>query len=278
MTYKYGLLIVLFCVILVAILRGGVYLIAFIDVSGNPYGKQDKSPWIAAHAMCIRKRAIYDVTATLHRLKRDILVNELIELKSTDLVNKSTLNHPNLEKSKYLQNVVDHCINHEDCKHATVVFKNTGQNKMSEASRLPRHYVDLFWRIEAIARDFDGSETETIVIIDDTAPRVDKNLALAFNNYLYRSLGGDQLTKILPIPIFSKSETTAGIQLADIAAGVMRNYYSLGLHIRSKESDLSLFEQKVVEYHDMIIMRSVNKRVGRYNVRGVYIAESDYSV
>jgi hypothetical protein len=253
-------------------------MIAFIDVSGNPYGKPDKSPWIAAHVMCVRKRAIYDLTATLHRFKRDILGNERIELKSTDLVNKSTLNHPHLEKSKFLDNVMNYCINHEDCKHATVVFKNSGQNKMSEINRLPQHYIDLFWRIEAISRDYDKAETEAIVIIDDNAPRVDKNLALAFNNYLYRSLGGDQLTNILPIPIFSVSETTAGIQLADIAAGIMRNYCSSGLHLRSSNTDTTLFEQRVREYHDMIKARSIDKRIGRFNVKGVNIADSKYTV
>ena len=252
-------------------------MIAFIDVSGNPYGKENKSPWIAAHVMCIRKRAIYDLTATLHRLKRDILGNESIELKSTNLVNKSTLTHTHLDKYKFLQNVMDHCIIHEDCKHATVIFKNSGNNKMSDKNRLPRHYVDLLWRIEAIARDYDSSETETIVISDDTAPRTDKNLALAFNNYLYRSLGGDQLTKILPIPIFSDSATTAGIQLADIAAGIMRNYCTLGLHTHRSEC-ISLFEQKVIEYHDMIKARSIDKRIGRFNIKGIFIAETEYSI
>ena len=253
-------------------------MIAFVDVSGNPYGSQSKSPWVAAHAICIRKRVIYDLTATLQRLKRDILENEFIELKSTDLVNKSTLTHPNLDKHKYLQNVVDHCINHDDCRHASVIFQNNGQNRKSDTTRLPRHYVDLLWRIEAIAREYDRAETETLVIIDDNAPRTDKHLALAFNNYLYRSRGGEQLTKILPIPIFSVSETTAGLQLADISAGIMRNYYAHGLHTHSQESETTLFEQKVREYHKVIEARSIDKRIGRFGVKGVLVADSKYTV
>lgn len=253
-------------------------MVAFIDVSGNPYNNQSSSVWVVAHAICIRKRAIYDITASLYKFKRDILNNEYIELKSTDLVNKSTLNHPHLDKYKFLQNVMDNCINHDDCKHAAVVFQSNSQNKKSDVSRLPKHYVDLLWRVEAIARDFGRAETETLVIIDDTAPRTDKHLALAFNNYLFRSRGGDHLTKILPIPTFSVSETTAGLQLADIAAGVVRNYFASGLHAISKENKTTSFEQKVSEYYEMIEARSINRRIERYNIKGVLVADSEYII
>ena len=122
-------------------------MLAYIDVSGDPYGKPEKSPWTAIHTTCIRKRSIYDITAKLHRFKRDILTNEYIEMKSTDLVNKSTLNHPKLDKAKFLQTVINHCINHVDCKHAAIVFRNSGNNQKSDDTRLPKHYIDILWRI-----------------------------------------------------------------------------------------------------------------------------------
>jgi len=253
-------------------------MIGFIDVSGTPYNANNKTAWVSANAICIRKRAIYEITATMHRLKRDILNSEFIELKATDLVNKSTLSHPNLDKFQYLQGVVDFCLSHKDCRHAAIVFSNIGQSKKSETNRLPRHYVDLLWRIEAIARDYGSLETETLVIIDNNAPKADKHLALAFNNYLYRSLGGEHLAKILPIPIFAVSETTAGIQLADIAAGIMRNYYTLRLNERPEEETDTPFERKLREYHAIIMARSVNRRIGRFSVNGVFVADSSYTV
>ncbi len=197
-------------------------MLAFIDVSGDPYGLPEKSFWIAAHVVCIRKRAIYDITASFHRLKRDILNNELIEIKSTDLVNKSTLNHPNLDKHRFLQSVVEQCIGHYDCKHAAVVFKNSGNNQMSRDNRLPRHYIDCLWRIQAIAQEWRINDV--VVIIDNNARKIDRNLAFAFNNYIYRSNGGNMLDRILPVPLFADSETTAGLQLADISAGIIRVY------------------------------------------------------
>ncbi len=248
-------------------------MLAFIDVSGDPYGNPIKSPWIAIHITCIRKRSIYDITASLHRHKRDILANEYIEMKSTDLINKSTLTHPQLDKSQFLQKTVEQCINHSDCKHASVIFKNSGNNIKTKDNRLPKHYVDALWRVESIAREW--GVIDTVVVIDNNARKIDRSLAIAFNNYIYRNNGGNQLTSVLPVPIFADSETTAGLQLADICAGIMRNYY---LHSSDNALVDSIFYEKLKEYHEIIKARSVNRRIGTFNVRGIYVPTGDYNI
>ena len=249
-------------------------MLAFIDVSGDPYGKPEISPWIAIHTICIRKRSIYDITATLHRHKRDILDNEDLELKSTDFINKSTLHHPHLEKTKFLQTIMDQCIDHADCRHGAVVFRNTGNNLKSDDSRLPKHYIDILWRIEAIAREWRASDI--VVVIDNNARKTDRNLAFAFNNYIYRSSGGNQLSSILPVPIFADSETTAGLQLADISAGIMRNYY---LHsLDSRNAPNSAFHERLVEYYSVIKVRSIDKRIGSFSVKGIFRPNGEYNI
>ena len=249
-------------------------MLAFIDVSGDPYGLPEKSPWIAIHTLCIRKRAVYDIAAALHRYKRDILANEYIEMKSTDLVNKSTLNHPNLDKTKFLQIIMEQCIDHVDCRHAAVVFRNSGNNQKSDDNRLPKHYIDALWRIEAIARAWRLNDI--VVVIDNNARKTDKHLAIAFNNYIYRSSGGNQLSRILPVPIFADSETTAGLQLADICAGVMRNYF---LHSSDSESTQdSVFHEKIKEYYSLMKARPIDSRVGNYSVSGVFSPPNEYNI
>lgn len=250
-------------------------MLAFIDVSGDPYGAPEKSPWVAAHTVCIRKRSVYDITAILHRLKRDILVNEYFEMKSTDLVNKSTLNNPHLEKSKFFQAVVEHCLDHCDCKHAAVVFENTGKNQKSNDNRLPRHYIDLLWRIEVIAREWRVNDA--VVIIDNNTRKVDRHLAFAFNNYIYRSDGGSMLTKILPVPLFADSETTAGLQLADICAGIIRNYYKNQLN---NESTLIIdaYMDKLNEYYNLIKRRSIDGRISTFSINGIFNPQNNYNV
>lgn len=249
-------------------------MLAFIDVSGDPYGLPEKSPWIAIHAICIKKRSIYDITATLHRHKRDILTNEYIEMKSTDLVNKSTLNHPYLDKARFLQTTMEQCIDHVDCKHAAIVFKNSGSNQKSDDNRLPKHYIDILWRIESIARAWGANDV--VVVIDNNARKTDKHLAIAFNNYIYRSSGGNQLTHILPVPIFADSETTAGLQLADISAGIMRNYFLHSLYTLDTPS--SAFHDRIKEYYSLIKARSIDSRVGNYSVNGIFSPTNEYKV
>lgn len=250
-------------------------MLAFIDVSGDPYSAPKKSPWIAISTVCIRKRSVYDITATLHGLKKYILTNEYIELKSTDLVNKSTLNNPGLDKAKYLQAVVERCLDHVDCKHAALVFNNCGENQKSDENRLPKHYIDSLWRIEAIAREWRAQDV--LVIIDNNARKTDKHLAFAFNNYIYRSMGGDNLSHILPVPLFADSETTAGLQLADISAGIIRNYYANSLNLQ--ESSLSsLFCEKLKGYYDIIKARSIDRRIAGFSINGIFSPPKTYRI
>ena len=254
----------------------GLNLLAFIDVAGDPYSKPQNSPWIAIHAICIRKRSIYDITAQLHRFKRDILLNEHIELKSTDLINRSTLNNLHLDKAKFLEQVVAQCIDHCDCKHAAIVFKNSGDNQKSDDTRLPKHYLDILWRIEAIAREWHVQDV--VVVIDNNARKTDRNLAFAFNNYIYRSNGAKELNNILPVPIFADSETTAGLQLADISAGIIRNYYANNLHTGSDIPSDGTYYRKLTEYFNFIKARSINRRISGFNVKGIYFPSEDYRV
>lgn len=250
-------------------------MLAFIDVSGDPYGPPDKSPWIAINTICIRKRSIYDITATLYGLKKDILANEYIEMKSTDLINKSTLNHSHLDKAKFLQAVVERCLNHADCKHASVVFRNSGVNQKSDDNRLPKHYIDSLWRIESVAREWRTKDV--LVIIDNNARKTDKHLAFAFNNYIYRSTGGDSLTHILPVPLFADSETTAGLQLADISAGIMRNYYLNSLNMEETKSS-AVFHEKLREYYNILKDRSIDRRIVSFSVNGIFSPPAKYIV
>lgn len=211
-------------------------MLAFIDVSGDPFSAPDKAPWICIHCICIRERSLDDINCTVFGLKRDILGNELIEMKSTDLLNRSTLSHPELNKYSFLEEIVFRCITHCDCFHASIVFENTGNNRRSDAQHLPAHYRDILWRVEAICRR--THQKDALIIIDNNKRKVDRTLAFAFNNYLYRSSGASALNNILAVPIFADSETTTGLQLADIAAGIIRQYYSQGLHLSKPELDL----------------------------------------
>lgn len=251
-------------------------MITFIDVSGDPYSLPSKSPWIVAHAVCIRKRALHYINNTVFRLKRDILNNENIEIKATDLINNSTLSNQGLNKFQFVQKFVFECIDHCDCFHAAIVFENSGNNRRSEENYLPKHYRDLLFRVEAIVRK--ARALDTIVIIDNNRRKVDKNLSFAFNNYLYRSRGGDELTHVLPVPIFADSEMTIGLQISDIAAGILRQFYSNNLHNIPKSAEESLYYKTLREFQRPIVSRCNNYIIKPYgNISGLLVPGETYS-
>lgn len=249
-------------------------MIAFIDVSGDPYALPEKSPWIVLNIVCIQKDYIYEITNKFHSLKRDILANEAIEIKSTDLVNKHTLSHPVLEKYRFLDRVVYECLDHPGCKHASIAFKNTGQNRRNnQGQTLPKHYQSALWKIESIARNWDGAK-DAIVVIDNHAVRnVDRRLAFAFNNFLYRSKYSDELNHILPVPIFADSEMTPGIQLADIAAGIVRVHH---IHNDETKANRDVWLNKIEEYYSTLLRRSLNAHIHGNTEYGFYVAKKEY--
>lgn len=247
-------------------------MIAFVDVSGDPYSHPDRSPWIAINAVCIRKRSIYDITNIIYKAKKEILNNEYLEIKSTDLINVSTLCHEELNKYRFIDTIVHQCLDHCDCMHASVIFKNCGKNKKSDESHLPRHYRDILWRIECVARKWNVSDV--LVVIDNNARNIDRNLAFAFSNYIYRSKSGEILHHVLPVPIFADSVTTVGIQLADIAAGISRKYHS---ERKANENlEQNMFYEKLLKYYTLISQRSLNKNIERYQITGFFVSGDDY--
>ncbi len=247
-------------------------MLSFIDVSGDPFSSPEKSSWIVAAAVCLKKDCLDTVNQTMHRLKRDILGNERIELKATDLVNPSTLNNPKLNKAEYLERLILECVLQSSCYCAAVVFQNTGKNQKSTNEILPKHYRDLLWRIELICRR--SYVTDSVIILDNDARKVDRNLAFAFTNYMYRNSSGAILKHIVSVPIFADSETTAGLQLADIIAGILRKYYDP----KYANNDGSTFWQKIQEYTKIILDHSVEGKIERYNLNSIYIPKSPYSL
>ena len=58
------------------------------------------------------------------------------------------------------------------------------------------------------------------------------NLSLKFNRFLYRSNEGRAMNAITDAPFFVDSRVTAGIQIADMAAGAIRIYQENELYHR----------------------------------------------
>ena len=245
-------------------------MLSFIDISGDFHAAPKTEPYIVAAAVTIRQRSIGELTRQIHNFKRDVLNNETIEIKSTSFLNKDTLNHPNMRKFAFIDSIFNRCIDHHDCYYAAVIIKNEPIKKLFPRERLSRHYIYLLQRIQeaAVRQRCDRA----IVIIDNSNRRVDKWAAYGFNNYLYRTDGGNNLDRILEVPIFADSEMTMGIQLADLVAGLLRQFYSRDLHCKPQQPDEEQYLAKLREYYAM-----VSRRAPAFQGHsGIFVAQSDF--
>lgn len=245
-------------------------MLSFIDISGNFHSTPDQDPYIVAAAVTVRQRQIGFLTREMHNLKRDILGNETLEIKSTNFLNKDTLADPSKNKHRFIDAVFYNCIDNCDCYYSAVIIKNEPIEKVFRRERLSKHYIYLLQRIQqtAIRQHCDTA----IVIIDNSNRRVDKWAAYAFNNYLYRTEDGKNLNCILEVPIFADSEMTMGIQLADLVAGLLRQYYTHGLNRNSDVRDDDLYHRKLSEYYEIVANRSPNFGT----MHGLYVAPDDF--
>ena len=194
-----------------------------------------------------------------------------MEIKSTDFKNKNTLNDPDKNKHKFVQEVFEKCIDDSDCYYAAVIIENEDIELYFPRERLSKHYILLLQRIQETAkRNYCDN---VIVLIDNENRKIDKYVAYAFNNYLYRTARGNDLDRILEVPIFADSEMTIGLQLADLVAGVLRQYYSKNLDEIDPNMDESLYIQKLREYYAIILNRVFPNF---YGIRGLYKAPENF--
>jgi hypothetical protein len=106
--------------------------------------------------------------------------------------------------------------------------------------RLEIQYQFLVERINAYAQEKYPDEM-AILVLDSQDPEGDRKRAVAYNTFLYGYSFGQSMIKVLETPLFVDSVITPGIQLADLAASVIRQYHeSLFNKPQNKKSDFYL--------------------------------------
>ena len=239
-------------------------MFSFVDISGDLCSK-DSERYVVAAAATVQREKISSITNRIHRLKKEFLKNEIYEIKSTEFINRSTLEHPFLNKYQFIDRFV--CDILPEFRFAAVIMKNAPMEKYFERDRLPYHYVLLMERVNACAA---RNNRRALMIIDNQARTIDRWTAYAFNNFLFRSGKGVGLGNIIEMPLFADSEMTQGIQVADIAASILRHYHDRALYAKEPSSR---FEEKVGEYCAIITKHSPT-----YNTRArpLYVAPENF--
>ena len=198
-------------------------MLVFIDESGHPH-PNDTARRPVVTAVCLSDRDSRRVSGRVHALKRDFLGRERMELKGRNLINRPTFQRKP-EINQFLDEFFSTVLNLPITIFAMIMEAPFNQ-PVNDSNLLPNRFRYLVQRIELWAEQ----RQEMATILFDRQPNLYGGVGWQFNGFLYRSDEGRACVHITDAPSFVDSKTSAGIQIADLTASVIRIYYEAELY------------------------------------------------
>lgn len=227
-------------------------LFAFMDESGHPH-PNDSATRPVLVSVCIKDKDLRQVCTELYKLKRRILQKDHseFEAKANQIITRSTFrNRP--EKKEFVESLFDACRNLPIIIFA-VIMEKPHTVPPSDINFLPMQFRHLLYRINRLI-DLEMSGEFGAIFFDGDGSQYNR-LSVRFNNWLYRSRGGQSLTNLVESPFFVDSRLTSAIQIADMVAGVTRIYEENELY-RGYSSDS--FLSSIARYYRIIRDKTIN--------------------
>jgi hypothetical protein len=227
-------------------------MLAFIDESGS-INHNDSNPISVLFAVCMPERTHRGVSRQLYSIEKAVLENECMqELKAADLINRRTFQRIE-QKKELVERVFNMMANLEITTFAIIVPRPTRSLNLPK-DYLPKPHTFLLQRINALA---EKNNQEAVLVYDGNGMNVQgMNMASSIRNYIFRVAEFNNfLRRVVDTPLFVDSKVTPGIQLADLAASVVRQYEQNGLNNNSSQGDiyLSAIERYYQIAHDKTI-------------------------
>jgi len=207
-------------------------MLAFFDESGHPH-PHDSATRPVCVVVCISERVCHFISGRLHALKRDIIQKEDIEFKAQKLLNRGTFRRVP-EKRELVEAFFD-SIRTLPFTIFAVIMERPRNPLLTDTLYLPNQFRYLLQRCDLFAQEAN----DMVTLLFDGDCRFG-GLSLRFNSFLYRSDEGQLMRTIADAPFFVDSRVTAGIQIADMAAGVIRLYQENGLYRNVPRGDAFL--------------------------------------
>jgi len=196
-------------------------LFAFMDESGHPH-PNDATQRPVLVSVCIKDKDLRSVCTELYRLKRRILNKDHsdFEAKASQLITRGTFrNRP--EKREFVESFFDACRN-LPIVIFSVVMEKPHTPPPTNIDFLPMQFRHLLYRINRLI-ELEMHGDYGAIFFDGDGSQYNY-LSVRFNNWLYKSRGGQSLTNLVESPFFVDSKLTGGIQIADMVARVVRIY------------------------------------------------------
>ena len=205
-------------------------MLAFIDESGHPHPNDPSSRPVVV-AACISEPDLRYVTSRIHGLKRQLLTAPDIELKATRLLTRGTFRRIE-SKREFVESFFD-LLSDLPITTFAIIMKRPVE-ELPETNLLPSQFRFLLERISLLA---DTRKEMATILFDGEGTSQSGGLSAKFSNYLYRSIEGRSRVSITNDPFFVDSRITVGIQIADMAASVIRQYEENELSQASPTTD-----------------------------------------
>lgn len=211
-------------------------MLVFIDESGYPR-PTDSSEYSVLMAVCIYEKDIRAINNAIFKLKNQIFGKQS-EIKATNLIRKQTIDYNRTNNKLYADKFVDIATSYNITTFC-VIMKRPLELPIAEDGVLPKQYHLLLKKVEFFS-ERHGIE-KAIFVFDETNEGEDLKTADCFNGFLFKSRLGKTFDRILETPLFVSSKITPAIQIADIFAGIVRQYYCAGLNLAEPSTDYELW-------------------------------------
>ncbi len=240
-------------------------MLVFIDESGHPHPNDPTTRPVLA-AVCFPESESRTIGRLLFGIKRSLLGNERAgkELKANHLLNSRTFNR-RPELRELVEEVFDQIQNLNITIFAVVMEKPETVISRDD-DYLPRQYRYILQRVNALLA---GEQSMAFVLIDGDGSQYG-GLSAKLERYLNRFHEGQSMTNVVDTPYFVDSRYTMGIQLADMVAGVVRQYHEAELSRHSHTSDPYL--RAIARYYRAILNKTKDLSTPEgYPLRGIYL-------
>jgi hypothetical protein len=197
-------------------------MLVFIDESGHPR-PNDPTERPTILAACIQEEKLGQLSRATFALHRSLLSQLSLnkkerEGKASELMNRRALTK-NAAKREYAEAFFDRLRDFPFTIFAVVTERPTRQ-PYEGPDLLQTHHRWLLERVNAYM-EREHPDDLALLVYDNLDPGSAANFASSLDNFFERG-GGKALTRIVPSALFSDSEFTPGIQVADRSAYVIR--------------------------------------------------------
>lgn len=225
-------------------------MLVYLDESGHPH-PNDASERPVVVAACIQDRHARTMAGRLHGLKRDVLGKERMEMKGVKLINRATFRRRPMEVA-FVEEFFSALLNLPITVFAMIMERPTEAPDPNDM-KLPDQFRFLTQRVQLLAE----SKEEMATLLFDGSPGQLGGLSFKFGAFLYRSEEGRACINITDTPFFGDSRASAGVQIADMIASVIRQYEEAELYRSTPTGDTFLLS--IRRYYRIIEQKTVDQ-------------------